>query len=230
MYFDDSFTLNVARRGVVLTSPKGDLLLYVIRLHFHATNNVAEYETLINDLCIITELGVQRLYIRNDSELIVNQVRGESNCRDSRMMAYCQEVRKLEEKFDGFELHHILRRDNEVGDTLTRLRSSRDQPPQGMFAEDLSNSFIWLEEDNPAPMAGTPSGEGGPTLTPKIDLGTPVRPFGQARELGMEIAAITGPPSSDTDWRKPISEYLQLRMIPDDEIETQRLVRPGLSA
>jgi ribonuclease HI len=72
MYFDDSFTLNVAGGGVVLTSSKGDLLLYVIRLHFHATNNVTEYETLINDLCIITELGVQRLYIRNDSELIVN--------------------------------------------------------------------------------------------------------------------------------------------------------------
>jgi hypothetical protein len=33
---------------------------------------------------------------------------GESNCRNSRMAAYWQEVRKLEEKFDGFVLHHIL--------------------------------------------------------------------------------------------------------------------------
>jgi hypothetical protein len=37
MYFDCSFTLNGARGGMVLISPKGDRLLYVIRLHFHAT-------------------------------------------------------------------------------------------------------------------------------------------------------------------------------------------------
>jgi hypothetical protein len=36
------------------------------------------------------------------------QVMGESNYRDSRMAAYRQEVRKPEEKFDGFELNHIL--------------------------------------------------------------------------------------------------------------------------
>jgi hypothetical protein len=39
---------------------------------------------------------------------------GESNCCDPRMAAYRQEIGRLEEKFDGFELHHILRQDNEV--------------------------------------------------------------------------------------------------------------------
>jgi ribonuclease HI len=108
MYFDRSFTLNGARGGMVLISPKGDRLLYVIRLHFCATNNVAEYEALVNGMCITTELGVQRLYIHGDSKLVVNQVMGESNYRDSRMAAYKQEIRKLEEKFNSFELHHIL--------------------------------------------------------------------------------------------------------------------------
>jgi ribonuclease HI len=69
---------------------------------------VAEYEALVNGLRITTELRIQWLYIQGDSELIVNQVMGESNYRDSLMVAYQQEVRKLEEKFDGFELHHIL--------------------------------------------------------------------------------------------------------------------------
>jgi ribonuclease HI len=69
---------------------------------------VAEYEALINGICFATKLGVQRLYIRGDSKLIINQVMGESNCRDSCMAAYQQEVRKLEEKFDGFKLHHTL--------------------------------------------------------------------------------------------------------------------------
>jgi ribonuclease HI len=109
MYFNDSFTLNWIRGGTVLISPKGDRLLYVIRLHFHAINNVAEYEVLVNSLHIDVELGAQQLYIRDDSKLVINQVMGESNCHDSRMVAYRQEIRKLEEKFDGFELHHILR-------------------------------------------------------------------------------------------------------------------------
>jgi hypothetical protein len=58
MYFDDSFTFNGARGGVVLISPKGDRLLYVIRLHFHTINNVAKYEALVNGLRITTELGI----------------------------------------------------------------------------------------------------------------------------------------------------------------------------
>jgi ribonuclease HI len=73
------------------------------------TNNVVEYEALVNGLRITVELGVQRLYICSNSELIINQVMEESNYRDSRMVAYRMEVRRLEEKLDGFELHHILR-------------------------------------------------------------------------------------------------------------------------
>jgi ribonuclease HI len=108
MYFDGSFTLNCAGRGMVLIYPKGDQLLYVIQLHFRATNNVVEYVALVNGLHNVVELGVQRIYIRGDFELVVNQVMGESNYHDSRMAAYRQEIRKLEEKFNGFKLHHIL--------------------------------------------------------------------------------------------------------------------------
>jgi ribonuclease HI len=81
----------------------------VIRLYFRATNIVVEYETLINDLLIATELKVQWLYIRVDSELVVNRVMGESKCRDTHVAPYGLEVRKLEVKFNGFELHYILR-------------------------------------------------------------------------------------------------------------------------
>jgi ribonuclease HI len=59
MYFDGSFTLNGTGGGIVLISPKGDRLLYVIRLHFRATNTVVEYEALVNGLRISAELGVK---------------------------------------------------------------------------------------------------------------------------------------------------------------------------
>ena len=58
-----------------------------------------EYEALINGLCITIELGAMWLYVRSDSELVIDQVMKESSCQSPLMAAYCQEVRKLEDKF-----------------------------------------------------------------------------------------------------------------------------------
>jgi ribonuclease HI len=58
MYFNGSFTLHGGGAGVVLISPKGDRLLYVVRLHFYATNNEVDYEALVNGLHIAAEPGV----------------------------------------------------------------------------------------------------------------------------------------------------------------------------
>jgi ribonuclease HI len=108
VYFQGSFNLNSVGGGVVLISPKGDWLIYVIQLHFCATYNMVEYEALVNGLRITAELGVHWLYICRDSELIVNQVMLESSYHDSWMAAYRMEARMLEEKYDGFKLRHIL--------------------------------------------------------------------------------------------------------------------------
>jgi hypothetical protein len=67
---------------------------------------------------------------------------GESNCHDSHMVAYWQKVRRLEEKFDGFELNHILQRDNEATDALTQLGSSQQSPPPGVFTHYLFKPSI----------------------------------------------------------------------------------------
>ena len=82
-----------------MISPNGSRLRYAIRLHFLASNNVAEYEALINRLRITIKLGATRLYVRGNSELVVVQVMKESSCKIPLMTAYCQEVRKLEDKF-----------------------------------------------------------------------------------------------------------------------------------
>ena len=37
------------------------------------------------------------------------------------MVVHCQEVRLLEDKFDGLELNHIPRRLNEAADTLAKM-------------------------------------------------------------------------------------------------------------
>ena len=67
MYFDGSLMKTRAGTGVLFISPLGVHMRYVIRLYFAASNNVAEYEALVNGLQIAIELGVRRLDVRGDS-------------------------------------------------------------------------------------------------------------------------------------------------------------------
>jgi hypothetical protein len=54
MYFDGSLMKTGAGAGLLFISPLGKHLRYVLCLHFPASNNVAEYEALVNGLCIVT--------------------------------------------------------------------------------------------------------------------------------------------------------------------------------
>ena len=47
-----------ADTGLVFMSPLGVHMRYMVHLHFPSSNNVAEYEALINGLRIAIELGV----------------------------------------------------------------------------------------------------------------------------------------------------------------------------
>ncbi|XP_066320530.1 uncharacterized protein [Miscanthus floridulus] len=98
MYFDGSIMAPGLGAGVVLISSNRSRLRYVIHLHFFASNNAVEYEALINELCIAIELGAMWLYVRGDSELVIDQVMKESSYKSPLMVAYCQEVCKLEDK------------------------------------------------------------------------------------------------------------------------------------
>jgi ribonuclease HI len=60
MFFDGSLMKTGAGAGLLFISPLGKHLRYVLRLHFPASNNVAEYEALVNGLHIAIELGVYR--------------------------------------------------------------------------------------------------------------------------------------------------------------------------
>ena len=53
------------------------------------------------------------------------------------MAAYYQEVRKLEDKFQGIELHHVTQKDNDAVDFLTKLAARRDPSPSGVFINNV---------------------------------------------------------------------------------------------
>ena len=61
-----------------------------------------------------------------------------SNCESPLMGTYCQEVRKLEEKFWGLELQHIPRKQNPDADALAKMAAERKPVPSGVFVNDLT--------------------------------------------------------------------------------------------
>src|SRR6185312_110373 len=96
MYFDRSVMKTGAGAGLLFISPLGEHMRYVIRLHFPTSNNMVEYEALLSGLRIAIELGIKRLDMRGDSQLVVDQVIKESSCHDPKIEAYCNAVRRLE--------------------------------------------------------------------------------------------------------------------------------------
>ena len=72
----------------------------------------------------------------------------ESAYHDEKIEAYCVEVQKLEDKFDGIKLHHVLRWENKEADFLARLASSRRPLPHGVFLDILDALSICLIGDN----------------------------------------------------------------------------------
>ena len=136
---------------------------YMVRLHFAASNNVAEYEALINGLQVAIELGARRLDVRGDSWLVIDQVMKESNCLDPKMEAYCKLVRRLEDKFDGLELNHVAWKYNEAANELAKMASARTPVPPNVFARDLHKPSIGY----------TSATEEGPPMEPDPKLDAP---------------------------------------------------------
>jgi hypothetical protein len=77
MYFDGTLNLEGAGAGVLLISPQGQQLKYVLQIHYKASNNGAEYEALIHELHIAVSLGIERLLAFGDSKVIIEQVNKE---------------------------------------------------------------------------------------------------------------------------------------------------------
>src|SRR5436190_13157968 len=88
------------------------------------TNNVAEYNALLIDLQLALQLGVRNLQAYGDSELIVNQLRGEYKVRSDDLIPYFNFALQMAEQFEGFYIGHVPRLDNTHADALASLATS----------------------------------------------------------------------------------------------------------
>jgi ribonuclease HI len=67
MYFNGSQMKKGASIGLVFALSLWVCMKYMVHLHFPASNNMAEYEALVNGLRIMIELGIRWLDVQGDS-------------------------------------------------------------------------------------------------------------------------------------------------------------------
>jgi hypothetical protein len=57
--FDRSLQLQGTGARILVTSPKGESLKYVLQMHFPASNNTVKYQALLHGLRIAMALGIR---------------------------------------------------------------------------------------------------------------------------------------------------------------------------
>ena len=87
------------------------------RFDFPTTNNEAEYKALVAGLNLAKAAGAMSVVIYCDSQVIINQVNGDYECKGKRMKRYLDQVRK---RVDGLKakIIQIPKGENEQADRL----------------------------------------------------------------------------------------------------------------
>ena len=138
LYVDGAANQRGSGVRLVLVSPERITIEKSLRLNFSATNNEAEYEALLMGMMMVQKMGGKAVKVFSDSKLVVGQVRGDREARDSRMQEYLCQVRSIQEKFKVFDLSHVPRSGNTHADSLATLAMSSAQDlPRVVLVEDL---------------------------------------------------------------------------------------------
>ena len=117
MYFNGA-SRTIPREGlvagveIVLILPRNHVILRAFSLTEPCTNNVAEYNALLIGLQLAHRLGIRKLQAYGNSELVVNQLRGEYEVRSDDLIPYFDFALQMAEQFEGLYIGHVPRQDN----------------------------------------------------------------------------------------------------------------------
>ena len=165
---------------------------------------MAEYEALLSGLRIAIELGVKCLDVHGDSQLVIDQVMKESSCHDPKMEAYCNAVRRLEDKFDGLELNHVPRKYNEDADELAKIASGRTTVPPNIFARDITKPTVEFKDlAEPGPSnAESPGGNPSADEAKPMDTDFETSSMDKAEAMEIDEAPLS------QDWRDQYLDWI----------------------
>ncbi|GJX93754.1 reverse transcriptase domain-containing protein [Tanacetum coccineum] len=124
LFTDRSSCTDGSGAGLILTNPEGMEFTYALRFRFDATNNEAEYETLIAGLKIAEQMGVENLQANVDSRLVANQVNETYVAKETDMIRYLEKVKTLTSSFKAFSIKQVPRNENKKADALSKITST----------------------------------------------------------------------------------------------------------
>jgi ribonuclease HI len=102
IYVDISKRILGEGAGVILVSPQGDKMRYVLHMRFaNPSNNEAKYEAVLHGMRMAKAYGATRIKIHGDSNLIAQQVMKDCDSTCANMITYCAMYDKLEGNFEG---------------------------------------------------------------------------------------------------------------------------------
>ncbi|KAK5838793.1 hypothetical protein PVK06_007531 [Gossypium arboreum] len=109
--------------GAVLVSPEGNHYPLTARLNFFCTNNIVEYEACIMGLRAAIGRNIKTLEVYGDSALVIYQIRGYWEVRDSNLVKYSDLVAVLIKEFEEITFNYLPREENQLADALATLAS-----------------------------------------------------------------------------------------------------------
>jgi ribonuclease HI len=108
-----------AAAGVVILGAAGDTPIFAGGFYIgRATNNVAEYQGLINGLTRAAQLGATSVDVFSDSELLVRQINGQYRVKNAGLQPLYAKAAELLRGFRHSKVTHIPRERNEAADAL----------------------------------------------------------------------------------------------------------------
>ena len=84
----------------------------------HATNNVAEYNGLLEALKLAETAGARQVEIITDSELIARQIEGRYRVKNPGLQPLFAEAMRLIAGFESFRIRHVRREENTEADLM----------------------------------------------------------------------------------------------------------------
>jgi hypothetical protein len=173
-----------------------------------ASNNEAEYETLLYGMKMAKACGATRQKKFGDSNLVVQQVMNRCDAISDNMTVYRNLYYYLEGTFDGCEVSHVSRASNEEANNLANIGSQCLPIPPGVFQEEIiersTKSSKNLTPGEPSQHPTTGSGVGKP------GTGSTVEPE--------EVMMI------EQTWMQPYLAYMINKTLPKDTVEARRII------
>jgi ribonuclease HI len=206
MYFDGSKRVQGAGAGVVLISPQGDKLKYVLRMSFpQASNNEAKYEALLHGMKMAKACRATRLKIFGDSNLVVQQVMNKCDAINENMTAYRNLYYYLEGTFDGCKVLHVSRASNEEAGNLANIGSQCLPVPQRVFWEEIVERSIKNSKTSTTEEQGQHQTTG---------LGANKKGTVEPEEVMM----------IEETWMQPYLAYMVNKTLPEDTVQAKRII------